>query len=259
VLGSVQSRSARFGLAAGAVDGPRFQGLPGASDSGAGVGVYMHAVSLSDSFRAGVGALVREVLQLSARSAAEEITLTMHSHFSNRRLALLLVVPAVLAAATAAAASGARHAKVTARFASPGSYKTHPAVTYDQRSVPRGSRVQVVEKPQNKPGDAGDVTLETLRVWGLTPNRRYDAYVYTRRCGATPAAVGTRTQDGPSREHYPQNEVWLDFKTNDRGNAVSRAGQYWRFNPGQASQANSVVIHAHATKAPVACVTVPFK
>jgi hypothetical protein len=85
----------------------------------------------------------------------------------------------------------------------------------------------------------------------------------TRTCtrvGAAPRppAAGSRTQAGPSSEHYPQNEVWLDFKTNGRGNAVPRAGQYWRFNSGQASQAGSVVIHSHATKWAVACITVPF-
>jgi Cu-Zn family superoxide dismutase len=173
-------------------------------------------------------------------------------------LALALAAAAALIATTATAASADRSAEVTAAFASPGLYKTHPAVTYDQSSVPKGSRVQVVEKPQNKGGDAGNVTLETLRVWGLRPNRKYDAYVYTRRCGSTPAAAGGRTQAGPSSEHYPQNEVWLDFKTNRHGNAPSHAGQYWSFNLGQASQANALVIHSHASKAPVACVTVPF-
>ena len=66
---------------------------------------------------------------------------------------------------------------------------------------------------------------------------------------------GKRVQNGPSAEHYSQNEVWLNFKTNRSGGATSRVRQYWIFNPGQA---NSVVIHSHATKAGVACVTVPF-
>jgi Cu-Zn family superoxide dismutase len=148
------------------------------------------------------------------------------------------------------AASTAHRAKVTATFASPALYKTHPAVTYDRRSVPLGSRVQVVEKPNDK-GGLG----VTLRVWGLDPNRRYDAYVYTRRCGVRSAAAGRRTQNGPHKDHYSQNEVWLDFTTNRHGHASSQVGQYWTFNPGQA---NSVVIHSHATRARVACVTVPF-
>lgn len=183
----------------------------------------------------------------------QETNLTMSQHHRNhkRAPALALAVSAVVVATAAAAASAPHSAKVAATFVSPRSYKTHPAVTYDQKSVPRGSRVEVLEKPNDKGG-----LIVTLRVWGLHPNRKYDAYVYTRPCGATPAAAGKRTQNGPSSEHYSQNEVWLDFKTNRRGAAHSQVWQYWTFNAGQA---NSVVIHSHNTEAQVvACVTVPF-
>ena len=129
-------------------------------------------------------------------------------------------------------------------FASPAPYKTHPGSTYDGQSVPTGSQVEVMERPNNKGG-----LVVTLRVWGLDPYRRYDAYVYTKKCGATPAAAGRRTQNGPSKEHYPQNEVWLNFKTNRRGDAGSQVWQYWTFNPGQA---NSVVIQPRATGGRVA-------
>jgi superoxide dismutase, Cu-Zn family len=166
-------------------------------------------------------------------------------------------VPVALAATAAVAAPPAHSAKVNGTFASPRLCRTHAAVTYDRRRVPEGSRVQVVERLSGKGGDAGSVTFVTLRVWGLEPTRRYDAYVYTRRCGVTPAAAGSRTQAGPSREHYPQNEAWLNFRTNRRGAGIARVGQYWLFNlmPGQAS---SVVIHSPVTKARAACVTVPF-
>ncbi len=162
----------------------------------------------------------------------------------------MLAAPVVLIAPTASAAPGAHRAEVTATFASPALYETHPAVTYDERSVPTGSRVQVVESPNDKGG-----LVVTLRAWGLHTNTSYDAYVYTRRCGVTPATAGRRTQNGPSSQHYPQNEVWLDFKTHRRGDASSRVAQYWTFNPGQA---NSVVIHSHSSGARVACITVHF-
>jgi superoxide dismutase, Cu-Zn family len=74
--------------------------------------------------------------------------------------------------------------------------------------VPKGSRAQVVETPNNKGG-----TVVTLKVWGLTAKKKCDACVYTRPCGATPAAAGKRTQNGPSTEHYPQNEIWLDYSS----------------------------------------------
>jgi Cu-Zn family superoxide dismutase len=165
-------------------------------------------------------------------------------------IAFVLAAPVVLIAATATAASTDHHAKVTASFASPALYKTHPAVAYDRQSVPTGSQVEVMERSNDKGG-----LVVTLRVWGLDPNRRYDAYVYTKRCGATPAAAGRRTQNGPNKEHFPQNEVWLNFKTNRRGDASPQVWQYWTFNPGQA---NSVVIQSHATGGRVACVSVPF-
>ena len=166
-------------------------------------------------------------------------------------LALALAVSVVAVATSAAAAAAPRSAKVTAMFASPKSYKTNPAVTYDQSSVRSGSRVKVLEKPNN----AGGLIVK-LSVWGLNPNSKYDAYVYTRPCGATPASAGKRTQNGPSTEHYSQNEVWLDFKTNLRGVAHSQAAQDWTFN---AAQAISVVFLPYHAARVVACVTVPFR
>ena len=184
----------------------------------------------------------------------------MRSHHLNRTLAVAgaVALPAVLIATAALAASADRAANVKATFAAATLYKTHAAVTYDRSSVPAGSLVQIVERPQKKGGDAGNVTIETLAVAGLRANRKYDAYVYSDPCGATPGAAGRRTQDGTNSQHYPQNEVWLGFTTDRRGNAVSRAGQYWRFNVGRASRANSVAIYSHPSEKPLACVTVPF-
>jgi Cu-Zn family superoxide dismutase len=165
-------------------------------------------------------------------------------------LALLVVAVSTMATTTSAASTSAK-AKVTAMFVSPTSYRTSPAVTYDRSSVRLGSRVQVLEEHNNTGG-----LVVQLGVWGLTPNRNYNAYVYTRPCGLTPASAGKRTQNGPSNEHYPQNEVWLNFKTNVRGAAHSQVSQNWTFN---ADQANSVVLLMSNAARVVACVTVPFK
>jgi len=166
-------------------------------------------------------------------------------------LMLAVVVPVVAVATMAEAAAATHSAKVTATFVVPTSYETSAAVTYDQSSVRRGSRVGVLERRN----DTGGLIVE-LNVWGLNPNTRYDAFVYTRPCGATPGSVGTRVQNGPSTGHYPQNEVWLDFMTNLHGTAHSRADQNWPFNVGQA---NSVVLLSHNAARVEACVTVPFK
>jgi Cu-Zn family superoxide dismutase len=182
-------------------------------------------------------------------------------------LALSLTAPAALVAIMApnsqATAAPEEGAKVTARFASPKKYKTHPAVTYNNKSVPKGSWVQVVEKPNNKGG-----IIVTLKVRGLQPNKNYGARVHTRPCGATPAAAGRQTQNsryddwGRLHSSYEENEVWLDFKTDRFGNATSESWKSWRLNNRQDDQAHSVVIDSngsHAAKARVACVTVPFK
>ena len=161
------------------------------------------------------------------------------------------LVAIIMVASTASAASAAADARVSATFAPPSSFASHLGVTYDPVIVPVGSRVQVRERPNQWGGVVVD-----LNVWGLTPSTRFDAYVYTRPCGATPASAGKRTQDGPSTQHYPQNEVWLDFSTNARGSAHASDDQYWRFNPGQA---NSVQLLSPTTTRVLACVTVHFR
>lgn len=74
--------------------------------------------------------------------------------------------------------------------------------------MPKGSRAQVVETPNNKGGTVG--TLKGLGAHAKEEIRRVRVH---RPCGATPAASGKRTQNGPSTEHYPQNEIWLDYSS----------------------------------------------
>ena len=168
-------------------------------------------------------------------------------------LATLLVasVVATICVTSVAFATSNANAKVSTVFAPATSFRSHSAVSYDPRAVPVGSKVEVVEKPN----DLGGVIVE-LSVWGMLPQTKYDAYVYTRPCGATPASAGKRTQDGPSTQHYPQNEVWLNFSTSVHGVAHSSVDQYWRFASGQA---NSVALVSPSTRRVLACVTVPFK
>jgi len=35
------------------------------------------------------------------------------------------------------------------------------------------------------------------------------------------------TRTGPSKRHYPQNEIWLGFRTDARGDATASTRQYW--------------------------------
>ncbi|MFF6786534.1 superoxide dismutase family protein [Streptomyces sp. NPDC012510] len=144
-----------------------------------------------------------------------------------------------------------------------------PAVTYNTALVPLAARVQVKEELRRDGG-----TRIELRLRDLAANRTYGAHVHTKPCGKLPADAGPHYQDEldpkqPSvdpKYANPENEVWLDVKTNRDGSARSIAVVDWRFREGGA---RSVVLHEAATStheghagtagARLACVNVPFK
>ncbi|MDX3640343.1 superoxide dismutase family protein [Streptomyces sp. MB09-02B] len=144
-----------------------------------------------------------------------------------------------------------------------------PAVTYDTALVPVAGRVQVKEELRRDGG-----TRIELRLRDLAASRVYGAHVHTKPCGELPADAGPHYQDEldpkqPSVDPAyanPDNEVWLDVRTNEDGSARSIAVVDWRFRDGGA---RSVVLHAAATStheghagtagARLACVNVPFK
>ncbi|MFI1950830.1 superoxide dismutase family protein [Streptomyces xinghaiensis] len=141
------------------------------------------------------------------------------------------------------------------------------AVTYDTEAVPPGARIGVRQwtDPEG--------TTVRLRVSGLEPGRAYGAHVHTRPCGAGPDSSGPHYQDRRDPEQpstdpryaNPDNEVWLDFTTDEAGDGAAEARQDWNFRPGEA---RSVVLHEHHTAtedgaagtagARLACFTVPF-
>lgn len=153
------------------------------------------------------------------------------------------------------------------RFTPPTVFAPSSAVTYDGRRVPAGSGIAVAEFAD------GDNVVVRLSVAGLRPDRAYGAHVHTRRCGYAPEASGPHYQHRPDPVRpstdpayaNPDNEVWLDFTTDDEGRAITTAWHDWRFRPGAAS---SVVLHEHHTAtAPghageagdrLACINVPF-
>lgn len=124
------------------------------------------------------------------------------------------------------------------------------AVTYDEVAVPVGSRADV-----DTDDDDGRTTV-TLTVTGLEPNRDFGAHVHTRPCGPNPADAGPHyqnmvdpaaTPDSPSTDPAyanPQNEIWLDFTTDESGNARVMSTVDWEFRD---DEAESVVIHDHHT------------
>lgn len=174
------------------------------------------------------------------------------------------LVASVLATITAAVLTASpQSGHITAQ----GVFGTTPqAYTYNTELVPVGSRARV---------DAlyigGGTTIVTLRVRGLVPNREYGAHAHVADCTAVPEGAGPHfqyVQGGATDPAFanPQNEIWLDFVTDDNGNARSRAIVAWQFPADR--RAHSVVIHDHHTshdpgEAGTAgsrhgCMTVPF-
>jgi Cu-Zn family superoxide dismutase len=119
-------------------------------------------------------------------------------------------------------------------------------ITYDAKRVPVGAQLATSAKV-----DGGKTTV-TLTVTGLLPNTKYGSHVHTKPCGAKPADSGPHYQNEKdpvapsvdSKYANADNEIWLDFTTDDKGAAESSATVGWEFRKGEA---NSVVVHAAHT------------
>lgn len=142
------------------------------------------------------------------------------------------------------------------------------AITYDQTLVKAGSRGAVKTRSV-----AGSTTVK-LAVRDLQRNRQYGAHAHTKPCGATGDAAGPHFQNivdpvQPSVDPQyanPENEIWLDFSTDDKGSASIETTVPWEFSADR--RAHSVIIHAMGTAteagkagtagARAACINVEF-
>jgi Cu-Zn family superoxide dismutase len=122
------------------------------------------------------------------------------------------------------------------------------AVTYKGSQVPVGATAKVTISVIDSK------TQVSLHVDGLQPKRPYGAHVHNKICGAKPADAGSHyqnTKDPKQPSTNPEfananNEVWLDFTTDDKGAADVSAAVPWMFRSG-AQGPHSVVIHATHT------------
>ncbi|WP_433277904.1 superoxide dismutase [Pseudonocardia xinjiangensis] len=157
-----------------------------------------------------------------------------------------------------------RNVQVAASFtAGPG-----PAITYDQRVVKVGAFASVDAR------SGGGITTVGLEVLGFEPGRRYGAHVHTNPCGATGADAGPHFQNvvdpvQPSvdpRYANPQNEIWLDFLTDQDGTGRVENTVAWQFPADR--RPGSIIVHAMPTAVEpgvagtaggrAACITVRF-
>ncbi|NHD16387.1 MULTISPECIES: superoxide dismutase family protein [unclassified Actinopolyspora] len=167
-------------------------------------------------------------------------------------LSALVLAVLTAAAPTAAAAQPAEKTDLPASAHSYGSFDHYEsgttAVTYDPSAVPVGATAGFLSR--ELPGEHTGVTA-ALR--GLRPDRDYGAHVHTEPCGRTGSAAGPHFQQEEAPEGVsgdpayanPHNEVWLDFHTDEAGNAVTASFGDWNLE--RAGKA-SMVIHEHHTR-----------
>jgi Cu-Zn family superoxide dismutase len=143
-----------------------------------------------------------------------------------------------------------------------------PLVSYSA-AVPASAHARV-QAVYNASGDS----IVTLHVWGLQPNTEYGAHAHVNPCGLTGAAAGPHFQHvvdpvvpstNPAYAN-PGNEIWLDFTTDDEGNASAQTRVAWQFAPDR--KAHSVIVHIEHTHtgptdsgtagARLGCLTVDF-
>jgi superoxide dismutase, Cu-Zn family len=146
------------------------------------------------------------------------------------------------------------------------------AFTYNPALAPEGAEVSVEVR-----GEGGGTAVD-LEVSGLLPDRGYAAHAHVNPCGATGDAAGPHFQNSvdpaaapgkPSTDPAyanPQNEIWLDLRTDGDGDGESTAQVPFVFADRAPA---SVVIHeaeATATEpgragsagARLACLSVPL-
>jgi Cu-Zn family superoxide dismutase len=179
--------------------------------------------------------------------------------------------PAAAPAAAATTSGSGTEADAEGVLAPPDRATT--AFTYNPALAPEGARIEV----ESETGGAS--TEVRLDVDGLLPNRGYAAHAHVNACGPTGDAAGPHFQNqpdpaaGPGKPSTdpayanPQNEIWLDLRTDGNGDGESRVTVPFAFTDRAPA---SVVIHeAEATNtapgqagtagARLACLTVPFR
>jgi Cu-Zn family superoxide dismutase len=222
----------------------------------------------------------------TARTLAEPYRPVTVGRLLHRRLALATIAAALALMPTACAFKGVTMAAVTAMTLHGDGTLAQPtpetaarpntgtlAFTYNPQLAPPGAHISVLMAPHN------ESTTAEMTVSGLLPNRGYAAHANVNACSPNPAAEGPTYQNridpavntkaiGQQRSTNPeyanpQNEVWLDVRTDGSGSGTSRVtlpfvftdrgpgavvlydGEQTNTAPGQVGQAGN----------PIACVS----
>jgi len=147
---------------------------------------------------------------------------------------------------------------------------TSKALTYNPALAPAGTAVTAALIPSSDGSTRAELTVA-----GLLPNRGYAVHAHTTACGATGEAAGPHYQNhmdpaatpqAPSTNpEYanPNNEIWLDVRTDAAGAGTSRTTVPFVFTdrmPGsivihEAMQTSTDPGHAGQAGARIACLT----
>ena len=162
------------------------------------------------------------------------------------RLALVSLVAAgaALVAACSGSADAAGPLVTEGVLATPA--QGGPAMTYAPATAPEGAQVAL----EVVPGDGS--TTATFRVTGMLPDSGYAVHAHVRPCGTAgndagphfqnrvdPAATPQAPSSDPAYAN-PQNEVWLDLRTDGDGAGTATTTVPFAF-PDRAPA--SVVVH----------------
>ncbi|MFF3440234.1 superoxide dismutase [Streptosporangium sp. NPDC002721] len=113
------------------------------------------------------------------------------------------------------------------------------AIVYDTALVPSGASAQVTVE------SGAVLATATVIVKGMLHSRTYGAHLHVNPCGFKPEDSGPHYQHSHTRASA-ENEVWLDFTTDVRGDAIATTTQDWALVPGRLPR--SLVIHAKPTR-----------
>jgi superoxide dismutase, Cu-Zn family len=179
--------------------------------------------------------------------------------------------PATSAAASTTATGGSGGTGTEGVLAPPERATT--AFTYNPALAPEGATIKVGVDAR------GSSTEVRLDVDGLLPSRGYAAHAHVNPCGPTgdvagphfqnqvdPAAAPGKPSTDPAYAN-PENEIWLDLRTDGAGDGGSRVEVPFTFTDRAPA---SIVIHeaettgtapgqAGSAGARLACITVPFR
>ncbi|MPY77121.1 MAG: superoxide dismutase [Actinophytocola sp.] len=147
--------------------------------------------------------------------------------------------------------------------------KATDGFTYDTKLAPVGTEMAIDMRSFKGKSTFG------LKVSGLLPNRGYAAHAHTENCGSNGDIAGPHFQHKPVPKNAsdtdpkyanPNNEIWLDLRTDAKGNGSSEAKLPFAITDW--SRPKSVVVHAakKTSTAPgmageagdrIACLTLP--